>query len=319
MAQRVLITGITGFVGSHLAEHLLGQPGLDVFGMRRWRSRTEHIDHLSRKISIVECDLRDQVSVTRAVAQVRPEKIFHLAAQSFVPTSWHAPEESLHTNVLGTLHLFEAVRQAGLDPWIQVAGSSEEYGMVRPDEVPIREENPLRPLSPYGVSKVGADMLGYQYHQSFGMKIVRTRAFNHTGPRRGDVFVESNFAKQIVDIEKGRQEPVIRVGNLDARRDYTDVRDIVRAYRLSLEKCEPGEVYNICSGRSWVIREVLDLLLARSKVKVRVEPDPARMRPSDVQILEGDFSKFRGATGWKPEIPFERTLDDILAYWRERS
>jgi len=319
MAQRVLITGITGFVGSHLAEHLLGQPGLDVFGMRRWRSRTEHIDHLSRKISIVECDLRDQVSVTRAVAQVRPEKIFHLAAQSFVPTSWHAPEESLHTNVLGTLHLFEAVRQAGLDPWIQVAGSSEEYGMVRPDEVPIREENPLRPLSPYGVSKVGADMLGYQYHQSFGMKIVRTRAFNHTGPRRGDVFVESNFAKQIVDIEKGRQEPVIRVGNLDARRDYTDVRDIVRAYRLSLEKCEPGEVYNICSGRSWVIREVLDLLLARSKVKVRVEPDPARMRPSDVQILEGDFSKFHGATGWKPEIPFERTLDDILAYWRERS
>lgn len=319
MAQRVLITGITGFVGSHLAEHLLGQPGLEVFGMRRWRSRTEHIDHLSRKISIVECDLRDQVSVTRAVAQVRPEKIFHLAAQSFVPTSWHAPEESLHTNVLGTLHLFEAVRQAGLDPWIQVAGSSEEYGMVRPDEVPIREENPLRPLSPYGVSKVGADMLGYQYHQSFGMKIVRTRAFNHTGPRRGDVFVESNFAKQIVDIEKGRQEPVIRVGNLDARRDYTDVRDIVRAYRLSLEKCEPGEVYNICSGRSWVIREVLDLLLARSKVKVRVEPDPARMRPSDVQILEGDFSKFHGATGWKPEIPFERTLDDILAYWRERS
>ncbi|MBI3127549.1 MAG: GDP-mannose 4,6-dehydratase [Candidatus Tectomicrobia bacterium] len=319
MAQRVLITGITGFVGSHLAEHLLGQPGLEVFGMRRWRSRTEHIDHLSRKISIVECDLRDQVSVTRAVAQVRPEKIFHLAAQSFVPTSWHAPEESLHTNVLGTLHLFEAVRQAGLDPWIQVAGSSEEYGMVRPDEVPIREENPLRPLSPYGVSKVGADMLGYQYHQSFGMKIVRTRAFNHTGPRRGDVFVESNFAKQIVDIEKGRQEPVIRVGNLDARRDYTDVRDIVRAYRLSLEKCEPGEVYNICSGRSWVIREVLDLLLARSKVKVRVAPDPARMRPSDVQILEGDFSKFHGATGWKPEIPFERTLDDILAYWRERS
>ena len=318
MAERVLITGITGFVGSHLAEHLLGQPGLEVFGMRRWRSRTEHIDHLGRKIGIVECDLRDQVSVTRAIQQVRPDKIFHLAAQSFVPTSWHAPEESLHTNVLGTLHLFEAVRQAGLDPWIQVAGSSEEYGMVRPDEVPIRETNPLRPLSPYGVSKVGADMLGYQYHQSFGMKIVRTRAFNHTGPRRGDVFVESNFAKQIVDIEKGRQEPVIRVGNLGARRDYTDVRDTVRAYWLSLQKCEAGEVYNICSGRSWTIRQVLDLLLARSQVKVRVEPDPARMRPSDVQILEGDFSRFHKATGWKPEIPFEKTLDDILTYWRRQ-
>ncbi|MEK6709522.1 MAG: GDP-mannose 4,6-dehydratase [Nitrospinota bacterium] len=318
MAERVLITGITGFVGSHLAEHLLVLPGLEVFGMRRWRSRTEHIDHLSARLAIVECDLRDQVSVTRAIQQVRPDKIFHLAAQSFVPTSWHAPEESLHTNILGTLHLFEAVRQAGLDPWIQVAGSSEEYGLVRPEEVPIRETNPLRPLSPYGVSKVGADMLGYQYHQSFGMKIVRTRAFNHTGPRRGDVFVESNFAKQIVDIEKGRREPVIRVGNLEARRDYTDVRDTVRAYWLSLQKCESGEVYNICSGRSWAIREVLDLLLARSKVKVRVETDPSRMRPSDVQILEGDPTKFRQATGWTPEIPFEKTLDDILAYWRER-
>ena len=318
MAERVLITGITGFVGSHLADYLLGLPGLEVHGMRRWRSRTEHIDHLSKRIAIVECDLRDQVSVTRAIQQVRPDKIFHLAAQSFVPTSWHAPEESLHTNILGTLHLFEAVRQAGLDPWIQVAGSSEEYGMVRPDEVPIRETNPLRPLSPYGVSKVGTDLLGYQYHQSFGMKVVRTRAFNHTGPRRGDVFVESNFAKQIVEIEKGRHEPVIRVGNLDARRDYTDVRDTVRAYWLSLQKCEAGEVYNICSGRSWTIRQVLDLLLARSKVKVRVEPDPARMRPSDVQILEGDSAKFRKATGWAPEIPFEKTLDDILAYWRQR-
>lgn len=318
MAERVLITGITGFVGSHLAEYLLGLPGIEVSGMRRWRSRTEHIDHLGGRIAIVECDLRDQVSVTRAIQQVRPDKIFHLAAQSFVPTSWHAPEESLHTNILGTLHLFEAVRQAGLDPWIQVAGSSEEYGMVRPDEVPIRETNPLRPLSPYGVSKVGADMLGYQYHQSFRMKIVRTRAFNHTGPRRGDVFVESNFAKQIVDIEKGRQEPVIRVGNLGAQRDYTDVRDTVRAYWLSLQKCEPGEAYNICSGKAWAIREVLDLLLARSRVKVRVETDPARMRPSDVQILEGDSSKFRRATGWAPEIPFEKTLEDILAYWRER-
>jgi GDP-4-dehydro-6-deoxy-D-mannose reductase len=318
MTQRILITGITGFVGSHLADHLLRLPGLEIFGMRRWRSRTEHIDHLPGHISVVECDLRDQVSVTRAIEKVRPDKIFHLAAQSFVPTSWHAPEESLHTNVVGTLHLFEAVRLAGLDSWIQVAGSSEEYGMVHPDEVPIRETNPLRPLSPYGVCKVGADMLGYQYHQSFGMKIVRTRAFNHTGPRRGDVFVESNFAKQIADIEKGQKDPVIRVGNLDAQRDYTDVRDVVRAYWLSLEKCEPGEVYNICSGRSWTIREVLDLLLARSKVKVRIEQDPARMRPSDVQILLGNCDRFHKATGWKPEIPFDRTLDDILAYWRER-
>ncbi|MDA0999631.1 MAG: GDP-mannose 4,6-dehydratase [bacterium] len=318
MPERVLITGITGFAGSHLVDYLLTLPDVEIYGMRRWRSRTEHIDHLTTQVKLLECDLRDQTSVNRLVAEVRPEKIFHLAAQSFVPTSWSAPEESLHTNIIGTLHLFEAVRQAGIDPLIQVACSSEEYGKVLPDEVPIKETNPLRPLSPYAVSKVGTDMLAYQYFQSFGMKTIRTRGFNHTGPRRGDVFVCSNFAKQIVEIEKGRREPVIRVGNLEARRDFTDVRDMVRAYWLSLGRCEPGEVYNISSGTSWRIQEVLDMLLVRSEAKVKVEPDPERMRPSDVQVLEGDNTKFREATGWKPEISFEQTLQDILAYWRER-
>ncbi|MEE9257288.1 MAG: GDP-mannose 4,6-dehydratase [bacterium] len=318
MAERVLITGITGFAGSHLVEYLLTLDGVEVFGFRRWRSRTEHIDHLTEQVSIIECDLRDQSSVSRALEEIRPEKIFHLAAQSFVPTSWNAPEESLHTNIIGALHLFEGVRQAGIDPMIQVACSSEEYGMVHPEEVPIKETNPLRPLSPYAVSKVGADMLAYQYFQSFGMKIVRTRGFNHTGPRRGDVFVCSNFAKQIAEIEKGRREPVIRVGNLEARRDFTDVRDMVRAYWLSLIHCEPGEAYNISSDVSRPIQEVLDMLLARSEARVRVETDPSRLRPSDVQILQGDSTKFRDATGWRPEIPFEQTLQDILDYWRAR-
>lgn len=318
MPERVLITGITGFAGSHLVDYLLTLQDVEIYGMRRWRSRTEHIDHLTNQVQILECDLRDQTSVNRLVAEVRPEKIFHLAAQSFVPTSWSAPEESLHTNVIGTLHLFEAVRQADIDPLIQVACSSEEYGKVLPNEVPIKETNPLRPLSPYAVSKVGTDMLAYQYFQSFGMKTVRTRGFNHTGPRRGDVFVCSNFAKQIVEIEKGLREPVIRVGNLEARRDFTDVRDMVRAYWLSLERCEPGEVYNISSGTSWKMQEVLDMLLARSEAKVKIETDPGRMRPSDVLILEGDNTKFCEATGWKPEIPFEQTLEDILTYWRER-
>jgi GDP-4-dehydro-6-deoxy-D-mannose reductase len=241
-----------------------------------------------------------------------------LAAQSFVPTSWSAPEESLHTNIIGTLHILEGVRQVGIDPWIQVAGSSEEYGLVHPDEVPIQEANPLRPLSPYGVSKVGTDLLAYQYFMSFGIKLVRTRAFNHTGPRRGDVFVCSNFAKQIVEVEKGKREPIIRVGNLEAKRDFTDVRDMVRAYWLSLNHCEPGEVYNIASGTTWRINEVLDMLLAQSKAQIQIEEDPERLRPSDVQILLGDYSKFHKATGWKPEIAFEQTLLDILNYWRER-
>lgn len=318
MSERVLITGITGFAGSHLVDYLLTLVDVEIFGMRRWRSRTEHIDHLSDQVHIVECDLRDQTSVTRSIADVRPNKIFHLAAQSFVPTSWSAPEESLHTNIIGTLHVFEGVRQAGIDPWIQVACSSEEYGLVHPSEVPIKETNPLRPLSPYAVSKVGTDLLGYQYFQSFGMKIVRTRAFNHTGPRRGDVFVCSNFAKQIVEAEKGLREPLIRVGNLEAKRDFTDVRDMVKAYWLSLKKCEAGEVYNIASGKTWRISEVLDMLLDRSSTHITVEEDPERLRPSDVQILLGDFSKFHEATGWKTEVPFEKTLQDILDYWRER-
>lgn len=190
--------------------------------------------------------------------------------------------------------------------------------MVHPDEIPIRETNPLRPLSPYAVSKVTQDLLGYQYWMSWKVDAVRTRGFNHEGPRRGPVFVASDFAKQIADIEKGRRAPILMVGNLEAKRDFSDVRDIVRAYWLALEKGEPGEVYNICTGRAWSIREVLDLLLSMTKAKIEVRQDPARLRPSDVPILLGDASKFTRATGWKPTIPFEQTLADMLAYWRER-
>jgi GDP-4-dehydro-6-deoxy-D-mannose reductase len=185
-----------------------------------------------------------------------------------------------------------------------------------PNELPIRESNPLRPLSPYGVSKVATDMLGYQYYQSYKLKIVRTRAFNHTGPRRGEVFVTSNFVKQIALIEKGIQEPVLRVGNLNAQRDFSDVRDVVKAYWLSLQKCKFGEVYNICSEKSRTIKSIVEFLLEKSKVKIKVRRDPDRMRPSDVEILFGNCSKFKRKTGWKPTIPFERTLEDLLDYWR---
>jgi GDP-4-dehydro-6-deoxy-D-mannose reductase len=316
--MKVLITGITGFVGSHMADYLLAKGNIEVWGTMRWRSRMENIEHIKDKVKLIECELTDPFSVSSAIKKIRPDKIFHLAAQSFVPASWHAPMATLALNTNAELNIFEAVKDLGLKTWIQLAGSSEEYGMVYPNETPIKETNPLRPLSPYGVSKVTQDMLGYQYAMSYKMNIVRTRGFNHTGPRRGDVFVESNFAKQIALIEKKKQEPTIFVGNLDARRDYTDVRDMVRAYFLATEKCKPGEEYNICQGKDWSIREMLDMLLSYSNLKVNIKPDESRMRPSDVMILLGDHSKFTQATGWNPEIPFETTLRDLLNYWRER-
>ncbi|MGE5234090.1 MAG: GDP-mannose 4,6-dehydratase [Acidobacteriota bacterium] len=317
--MRALITGITGFAGSHLAEYLLAEhPDVEVSGILRWRSRMDNIAQIEGKVRLLECDLRDATSVYRMLEQSRPDVVFHLAAQSFVPTSWSAPAETLSTNILGQTNIFEAVRELALDPVIQIACSSEEYGLVLPDEVPIKESNPLRPLSPYAVSKVGQDYLAYQYFQSYGIKAIRTRGFNHTGPRRGEVFVTSNFARQVARIEAGLQEPVIRVGNLDSVRDFTDVRDMVRAYWLAATKGRPGEVYNIASGSGITIRALLDKLLALSKIAVKVEVDPARLRPSDVVTLIGDCSKFRADTGWEPRIPFDRTLADLLEYWRER-
>jgi GDP-4-dehydro-6-deoxy-D-mannose reductase len=316
--MRVLITGVTGFAGSHLVDYLLADTDAEVHGIQRWRSPTVNIDHVIDRIDMHECDLRDAFSVRDVIEEIRPDRIFHLAAQSFVPTSWSAPTESLDTNIIGQLNIFEAVRKIGIEPVIQIACSSEEYGLVHPDETPIKETNPLRPLSPYAVSKVGQDLLGYQYFMSYRLPVVRTRGFNHTGPRRAPVFVASDFARQIADVEKGRREPVMYVGNLDAERDFTDVRDMVRGYWLATEKGEHGEVYNLCTGKSWTIRALLDLLLGMSTAEIRVEQDPARMRPSDVPILRGDCTRFNQRTGWEPTIPFEETLRDLLDYWRSR-
>jgi GDP-4-dehydro-6-deoxy-D-mannose reductase len=317
--RRVLVTGVTGFAGSHLVDYMLERGDCEIIGIQRWRSRTENIEHFMNRITMLECDLRDATSTRDTLEKVRPDWIFHLAAQSFVPTSWIAPTESLTTNVLAQVNLFEAVRHLGLKCRIQLACSSEEYGLVHENEVPIRETNPLRPLSPYAVSKVTQDLLGYQYWMSWKLDSVRTRGFNHEGPRRGPVFVASDFAKQIADIERGRKPPILSVGNLEARRDFTDVRDMVRAYWLALEKCEPGEVYNIARGQAWSIRQVLDMLLGMTKVKIEVRQDPARLRPSDVPVLIGDNSKFVRLTGWEPKIPFEQTLRDMLEYWRQQT
>jgi GDP-4-dehydro-6-deoxy-D-mannose reductase len=317
--MKVLITGITGFAGSHLADYLLTEhPEVEIWGTYRWRSRMDNIEHLAPTLRLVECELRDASSVRWALEKARPDAVFHLAAQSFVPSSWTAPGDTVLSNLSGQINLFEAIRGLGLDPVVQIACSSEQYGMVLPDEVPIKETNPLRPLSPYAVSKVGQDFLAYQYFQSYGLKVIRTRGFNHTGPRRGDVFVTSNFARQVARIELGLSPPVIRVGNLDAVRDFTDVRDMVRAYWLAVTRAKPGEVYNIATGVGITIRELLERLIALSEVEVTLETDPDRLRPSDVEILIGDASKFRADTGWEPRVPFDQTLRDTLDFWRER-
>lgn len=346
--MRILITGITGMAGSHLAEYALGLDGVEVFGTYRWRSRMENLEELKAagrlnivgesstvtsatdlealveaqadptKVNLVEADMVDPFSMKRMIAAVRPDRIFHLAAQSWVPGSWGAPAETLHTNILGELNLLEAVREAEINPLIHIAGSSEEYGMVFPDELPVKESNPLRPMSPYGVSKVAQEMLALQYYRSYGLRCIVTRAFNHEGPRRGHLFVTSNMAKQVAEIEKGLQPPVIWVGDRESKRDWTDVRDAVRGYWLALERGQPGEVYNIGSGTLRTIGEMLEILLAMTHCLIQVKQDPSRLRPSDVRLLLCDATKFRILTGWEPRIPFKKTMADLLEYWRQR-
>ena len=311
---RAFISGIAGFAGSHLAELLLRED-YEVYGLIRYRSKLDNIQHIIPKLRLVYGDLRDSHSIDQLMQDIKPDYVFHLAAQSYVPMSWFAPCDTIDTNVNGTVNLFEAVRKLDKGTKIQFAGSSEEYGMVLPYECPIIEENALKPLSPYGVSKVAGDKLSYQYVKSYGMRIVITRAFNHTGPRRGEVFVTSNFAKQIAKIENGA-EPIIHVGNLNAMRDFTDVRDMVRAYLLAIQKCQYGVPYNICSGQSVSIRSVLAMLMSMSKARITIEEDASRLRPSDVELLQGDCTQFKRATGWERSYTLEETLEDLLNYWR---
>lgn len=341
---KALITGITGFAGSHLAEYLLARVDVEVYGACRWRSRLDNLADLARQgrlnlrgvdavvsseaelramtdphgVNLLQGDMADPYQMMTLIEIVKPDRIFHLAAQSFVPTSWSAPAETFSINTVGQIHLFEAIRAAGIDPLVHIAGSSEEYGLVHPDEVPIKESNPLRPLSPYAVSKVAQELLAYQYHQSYGLKTVVTRGFNHTGPRHGPVLSCSSFARQIAEIEAEVSPPVLYVGDLTTKRDWVDVRDVARGYWLALEKGTPGEVYNIGSGTTRTIQSMLDVLLSLSPMEIELHKDPARLRPSDVPILWADDSKFRAQTGWEPQIPFEQTMRDLLDYWRER-
>lgn len=318
--MNIFITGITGMVGSHLAEYVLAQhPDCEVHGLVRWRSPLVNIETIKGKVHLHQGDLRDLSSLITIFNKVKPARIFHLAAQSYVDQSFVAPADTLTTNVVGTCNLLDAVRHVGLaDTRIHICSSSEVYGQVRPDEVPITEANVLRPASPYAVSKVGEDMIALQYFLSWKMPIMRTRMFTHTGPRRGDVFAESSFALQIALIEAGRQENVVRVGNLDSVRTLSDVRDAVHAYWLLLEKGTPGEVYNIGGNETMTIGELLETLKSLAKVPVRHEVDPRRLRPSDVTLQIPDISKFQQATGWVPKIPARQTLEDLLNYQRDR-
>ena len=315
--MRVLVTGAGGFVGGHLVAHLRSErPDVEIHGVVlpqggiTWGT--------GAGMSVLEADLNDPAAAAGVVAAVLPERIVHLAGQSSPHLSWLDPGGTLRTNVMGIVHVLDAVRSRGLRPDVLVVGSAEEYGPVRGEDLPLRETTPLRPASPYAVSKVAQSALAVLYGPAGGMRVVTTRTFHHTGPGRGEAFAESSFARQIAEIEAGRRAPVIRVGNLDAVRDFSDVRDVVRAYWLLLEKGEPGAVYNVCTGHGRSIRELLDILLACSSARVDVQIDPERLRPSDTPAQVGDPSRLLAATGWTPRIPIEQTLGDLLDDWRER-
>jgi GDP-4-dehydro-6-deoxy-D-mannose reductase len=315
--MRVLITGIGGFAASHLAEFLLKKK-VCVYGLLREKKIPERLRPVRRSLRLFCCDMLDARAVSKTVARIKPDRIFHLAAQSFVPASWTAPAETLRTNVHGTLNLLEAIRRGECRTKVHVAGSSEAYGVVNRAEIPIRENCVLNPVNPYGVSKAAQDLLASQYFRSFGIEGVVTRAFLHLGPGQREDFVASALAKQVALIEASRCPRVIKVGNLGAVRDFTDVRDVARAYWLALEKGENGGIYNICSGRGRSVREILDFYLAKCRVKIRVERDPERFRPLEAEVLVGDPSRFMKKTGWKPRILFEQTLMDLLNDWRRK-
>lgn len=325
--MKALITGITGMVGSHLADYLLDNTRWDIYGLCRWRSPLDNVEHLLERVNkknrlfFIDGDLCDYISLVNAVEKVRPDYVFHLAAQSFPQTSFSAPLLTLDTNILGTERLLEALRMApGIDPIIHVCSSSEVFGRVPAEKLPIDEECSFHPASPYSISKIGTDLIGRFHAEAYSQKVMVTRMFTHTGPRRGDVFAESTFAKQIAMIEKEMIPPVVKTGNLNSMRTWSDVRDAVRAYYMLVTSDPvPGEYYNIGGTYSCTVKEMLDYLLSiSSRDDIRVETEESRLRPIDADLQIPDAAKFRAHTGWAPEITFEQTMQDLLDYWRQR-
>jgi len=323
MKEKILITGTEGFVGSHMADFLLEKGIYEVYGIKRWNnSRLRNIRHLLDKIKFIECDITDPIAVRNLLREVKPDKIFHFAAESAVAPSWDHPTHYMNVNYNGTVNFLDAMKELRINPRFLIPGSGEEYGEIKEDELPINENTVLRPVNPYSVTKIAQDLIGYVYYKSYGLNVIRTRAFNHEGPRRDYFFGVPSYAYQIAKIEQGKQKPVIKVGYLDDKRNFTHVRDLVEAYYQAIKKCEPGELYIIGSENPKHIhtfREVLNLLIEMSDLdinKIKIETEPKFVRPTNVPRLIGDTSKFRNLTGWEPKISFRKILEDTLEYWR---
>lgn len=312
-AERVaLITGAAGFAGRHLVAELEAETDWDIVGLSR---KTARIGARARSVA---CDLLDRSHLDRVIGRYRPDVVFHLAAQSYVPKAFADPAATLSNNIVGQVNLFQALLKHDLRPTVVVVSSSEIYGPVEDADLPVDESAPLRPANPYAVSKAAQDLLGFQYFYSERLPVVRVRPFNHAGPGQSDRFVVSGFARQVAEAEAGKTEPGLLVGNLEAQRDFLDVRDVVRAYRLVADAGEPGEVYNIASGRPRSIASIVERLAAMATIPLEVRQDPARMRPADTPVIYGDATKLIERVGWQPVIPIEQTLADTLAYWRAR-
>lgn len=315
--MKILITGIAGFVGSHLVKDLV-QKNNEVFGICLGCEDTSGLALVRKNVAIYKCDITDFPKLSELIKKIRPQQIYHLAGASSAGKSFFEPLATFNANIFGTISLLEAVRQTKLDAKILIVGSGDVYGIVSKKDIPIKENSVLAPISPYAVSKATCGLLAYQYYKSYGLKIIRTRSFNHTGPGQGLGFAIPDFCYQIAKIEQGLMPPQMKVGNLKAIRDITDVRDIVRAYQLLMKKGKAGEAYNVCSGKGYKLKQVLNKLLNYSNQEIKIIEDKNRKRTADIQILVGNNSKIKKETGWKPNISLNETLKDALDYWRKK-
>lgn len=318
--KKALITGVTGFVGKYLASHLI-QQGIEVWGTSRKDSPYLFLDS-NKKVNLFHTNLNSMGDIYNVLAKVKPDYVFHLAAQSNVKYSWDHKEETFYTNVNKTIFLLDAcVKFQNKNPEMRImtVGSSEEYGKVEPHELPIKESTPLRPMSPYGASKAVISMLIQQYHKAYGLNIIHVRPFNHIGPGQSEGFVTTDFAKRIVEIEKGFVEPILHVGDLSSSRDFTDVLDIVKAYYLLSEKGMPGNIYNICSGLSVSIQKILDELVSFSKEEITILVDENKLRPISIKDYYGSNQKIRCISQWEPSFSIKESLKHIYLYWKEKN